>query len=249
MGAPKVALSSAERRHYGRSFLSDDFRAAIQRRFRELGGLAMFAGVGVAVSALATWSVNDPSLSYATSAPVRNLLGVTGAIAADLAMQLFGVAAIAIIVPPAFWGWRFFTHRVLDRLRWRVAAWIGGLMSSAAFASCLSRPPQWPLPTGIGGVAGDALLRVIANITGGPLHGAGQTFATSVFGALAFFTVGIACGFACHQPDRDRDTASISLGWLVHAFFSLKTRIIRAAVLLSRASRACIIAILHRQAP
>jgi len=249
MGASKVALSSTERRHYGRSFLSDDFHAAIRRRLREVGGLAVFAGVGVAVFALATWSVNDPSLSYATSAPVRNLLGVTGAIAADLAMQLFGVATVAIILPPAFWGWRFFTHRILDRLRWRVAAWIGGGMLSAAFASCLSRPPQWPLPTGIGGVAGDALLRVIANIAGGPLHGAGQTFAESVFGTLAFFTVAIACGFGCHPPARDTDTGSISLGWLVHAFLSLKTRAIRAAVLLSLAARACIIAIVHRRAP
>ena len=247
-GGPKVALSSAERRHYGRSFLSDDFHAAIRRRLRELGGLAVFAGVGVAVFALATWSVNDPSLSYATSAPVRNLLGVTGAIAADLAMQLFGVATIAIILPPAFWGWRFFTHRILDRLRWRVAAWIGGVMLSAAFASCLSRPPQWPLPTGIGGVAGDALLRVIANIAGGPLHGAGQTFAASVFGTLAFFTVAIACGFGCQRPARDTDTGSISLGLMVHAFLSLKARAVRAAVVLSLAGRAGIIALVHRRA-
>jgi S-DNA-T family DNA segregation ATPase FtsK/SpoIIIE len=244
-----VALSSAERRHYGRSFLSDDFHAAIRRRLRELGGLAVFAGVGVAVSALATWSVNDPSLSYATSAPVRNLLGVTGAIAADLAMQLFGVATVAIILPPAFWGWRFFTHRILDRLRWRVAAWIGGVMLSAAFASCLSRPPRWPLPTGIGGVAGDALLRVIANIGGGPLHGVGQTFAESVFGTLAFFTVAIACGFGCHPPAGETDAGSISLGRLVHAFLSLKARVTRAAVLLALAGRACISAIVHRRAP
>ncbi len=248
MGTPKVALSSAERRHYGRSFLSDDFRAAIRRRLRELGGLAVFAGVGAAVSALATWSVSDPSLSYATSAPVRNLLGVTGAIASDLAMQLFGVATVAIILPPAFWGWRFFTHRILDRLGWRVAAWIGGITLSAAFASCLSRPSQWPLPTGIGGVAGDALLRVIANIAGGPLHGAGQTFAASVFGTLAFFTVAIACGFGCHPPARDTDTGSISLGLMVHAFLSLKARAVRAAVVLSLAGRAGIIALVHRRA-
>src|SRR5262245_66538203 len=117
-GALKVAMSSAERRHYGRSFLSDDFHAAVRRRLRELGGLAVFAGVGVAVLALATWSVNDPSLSYATSAPVRNLLGVTGAIAADVAMQVFGVAAIAIILPPEVWGWRIFTLRILKRPHW-----------------------------------------------------------------------------------------------------------------------------------
>ena len=248
-GPLKVALSSAERRYYGRSFLSDDFHAAVRRRLREIGGLAVFAVVGVVVSALATWSVNDPSLSHATSAPVRNLLGVTGAIAADLAMQLFGVATIAIILPPAFWGWRFFTHRILDRLRWRVAAWIGGVILSAAFASCLSRPSQWPLPTGIGGVAGDALLRVIANIAGGPLHGVGQTFAKATFGTLAFLAVAIACGFGCHQGERDTDTGSISLGLLVHAFLSLKTRAVRLAVLLFMAGRTCMIAILHRRVP
>src|SRR5262249_13447720 len=240
-------MSSAERRHYGRPFLSDDFHAAIRRRLRELGGLGLFCVVGGAVFAFATWSVNDPSLSHATSAPVRNLLGVTGAIAADLAMQLFGVATIAIMLPPAFWGWRFFTHRILDRLRWRVVAWIGGVMLSAAFASCLTRPPQWPLPTGIGGVVGDALLRVIANLVGGPLHGAGQTFARSIFGILAFLTVAIACGFGCHQPDRETDTGSISLGWLVHAFLSLKARAIRAAVLLSMVCRGCFIAIFPRR--
>ena len=104
-------MSTAERNYYGGSFLSDDFRAAIQRRLRELGGLALVAAAGAAAAALATWSVNDPSLSHATSAPVRNLLGAPGAIAADLAMQLFGLATIAIILPPAFWGWRLLTHR------------------------------------------------------------------------------------------------------------------------------------------
>jgi DNA segregation ATPase FtsK/SpoIIIE, S-DNA-T family len=227
MGAFGVALSSAAgRRHYGRSFLFDDFQVALRRRLRELGGLALFGAVGVAVFALATWSVNDPSLSYATSAPVRNMLGVTGAVAADFAMQLFGMATIAIILPPAFWGWRFFTHRIFDRLRWRVAAWFVGLVLSAAFASTLSRPPQWPLPTGIGGVTGDAFVGVFAVIAGGPLHGIGQTVAQSFFGALAFLTVGIACGFGWHSEDDGDDAheASVSLGRLVHAVLSLKAR-------------------------
>jgi DNA segregation ATPase FtsK/SpoIIIE, S-DNA-T family len=239
-------MSSAARRQYGRSSLSDDFHAAIRRRLRVLGGLVLFAAVGVAVFALATWSVNDPSLSYATSAPVRNALGVTGAIAADLAMQLFGVATIAIILPPAFWGWRFFTDRMLDRLRLRVAAWIVGLVSSAAFASCLSRPPQWPLPTGIGGVAGDALLRVIAGIAGGPLHGAGQTFAASIFGSLALLTLAVACGFGYHQPHR---AGAISLGGLLHAFLSLKARLIRAVVLIGMVGRACVAVLFNRPLP
>ena len=244
-----MAMSSAERSHYGGSFLSDDFHAAIRRRLRELGGLALIFAACIAAAALATWSVNDPSLSYATSAPVRNLLGPTGAIAADLAMQLFGLATIAIILPPAFWGWRCFTHRLLDRLRWRAAAWIAGPVLAAAFASCLTRTPHWPLPTGVGGVTGDAVLRVIAGIVGGPLHGAGQTIAQTIFGALAFLTVAIASGFGFHQPDYEdedmeamdeeeggRHVGSISIGWLVHAFLSLKARVIRPIVQLFAAA-------------
>jgi S-DNA-T family DNA segregation ATPase FtsK/SpoIIIE len=220
--------SAAGRRHDGRSFFSDDFQAALRRRLCELGGLVLLAGAGVAVFALATWSVNDPSLSYATNAPVRNMLGVTGAVVSDLAMQLFGIATIAIILPPAFWGWRFFTHRIFDRLRWRILAWFAGIVVSSVFASTLSRPPQWPLPTGIGGVTGDAMLSLIAAVAGGPLHGAGQTIAELTFGALAFLTVGVACGFGYHRTDDEDDDASVSVGWLVHGFLSLKARAMRA---------------------
>jgi S-DNA-T family DNA segregation ATPase FtsK/SpoIIIE len=210
-------------------------QAALQRRLRELGGFALFACVGVAVFALATWSVHDPSLSYATSAPVRNMLGGAGAIAADVAMQLLGMATIAIILPPAFWGWRFFTHRIFDRVRWRVVAWLAGIVLSAVFAATLTRPPQWPLPTGIGGVTGDAILGVIAAIAGGPLHGAGQAVAEAIFGVLALLTVGVACGFGFHRPEGEEDDergVSVSLGWLVHAFLSLRARTMRGVRLL-----------------
>jgi len=45
------------------------------------------------------------------------MLGLTGAISADLMMQLFGIATIALLFPIAAWGWRLVTHRVLTRER------------------------------------------------------------------------------------------------------------------------------------
>ena len=232
-------MSTAERSYHG-PFTVDDFRAIIHRRLRELAGLALIALACGAAAALATWSVKDPSFSHATSAPVRNLLGAPGAIAADLATQLFGLATIAVIVPIAAWGWRLFTHRRLDRMRWRVPAWLIGLVAAAAFASCLTRTAQWPLPTGIGGVIGDAVIRSIASILGGPLFGTGRTVAAASFGIVGFVMLVIASGFGFQRPDgaqeaddaeqeaEDEDEGgSVSIGWVVHYFLSLKARLFR----------------------
>src|SRR5947208_10237006 len=119
------------------ALVPDEIRGAIRRRIRELGGIALIALSGAAATALASWSVQDPSLSHATAARVRNLLGLPGAIAADLLIQLLGVAAIALILPIAVRGWRLVTHRPLDRERWRLGLWVIGALAAAAFASCL----------------------------------------------------------------------------------------------------------------
>src|ERR1700748_3621345 len=140
-------MSTGARGYYGGSILSDDFRDAIQRRPRELGGFALRGGVATAAAPLATWSIKDPSLSHATSAHVRNLLGVPGAIAADLLMQLVGVGALALILPVAVWGWRLTTHRPVDRERQRLILWSAGVLAATAFASCLPTGAAWPLPT------------------------------------------------------------------------------------------------------
>src|SRR6266852_2731239 len=225
------------------AFWSDDFRDLLGRRVRECGGFVLVALAALAGIALATWSVKDPSLSHATGAPVHNLLGTWGAITADLLMQLFGLAAIAIILPVALWGWRLFTHRRFDRERLRVALWIVAAPLTAAFASCLARTATWPLPTGLGGVVGDTLLRLPAAIAGGPLAGTSRMTIATLLGVAAFATLLVASGWRFHAPADDEDyddeeeeassddrasIVSIAIGWIVHGFLSLKTRIVRA---------------------
>ena len=90
-----------------------------------------------------------------TNRPIRNVLGVPGAIVADLLMQLFGMAALALLLPLAIWGWRLVTHRTLRRERIRLCFWIAGVLLAAACASSLPRTIAWPLPAGLGGVVGD----------------------------------------------------------------------------------------------
>src|SRR5512146_2186642 len=106
------------------SFLPEAVRDALRRRLRELGGLALIALATLLALALATWSVQDPSLSHATNAPIRNMLGAPGAIVADLLIQLLGVAALALVLPVAIWGWRLATHRPLQRERIRLLFWL-----------------------------------------------------------------------------------------------------------------------------
>jgi DNA segregation ATPase FtsK/SpoIIIE, S-DNA-T family len=214
-------------------------RDALARRLRELAGLCLIALSGVAAAALMTWSVQDPSLSHATSRPIRNVLGYPGAIGADLLMQILGLGAIMLILPVAVWGWRMLTHRTFDREALRLGCWILCTVIAAGFASCWPHGGAWALPTGLGGVVGDALVRAPA-VVFGP---AGFTYRL-VLGIILFTAMCAAFLFASGWGSRPRDEeltpiedddtpfeeeeedrSSVSLGWVYHALMSLKARI------------------------
>src|SRR3954467_1440080 len=179
--------------------MSDELRAALRRRLHEIVGIVLLSLAGIAALALATWSVQDPSFSHATTAPVRNTLGLTGAISADLMMQLLGVATVALLFPLAAWGWRLLTHRTLDRERSRMMLWVVATLAAAGFASCLPASKAWPLPTGLGGVIGDALLRLPAWVFGAPLSGATRFVVAVVIGMMALTAIALAAGFGWHE--------------------------------------------------
>src|SRR5471032_1545828 len=167
------------------AFVSEHFRDILRRRLSEIAGLALITLALLGAIALTTWSVQDPSLSHATQAPIRNLLGYPGAIFSDLAMQLLGLAATLLLMPEALIGWRLLSHRPVGD-KWRSLLWIAATLLAAGFASTLPRIGSWPLPTGLGGVTGDALLRVPAMILGAPLAG------FALVGISAFLGLGFA---------------------------------------------------------
>ncbi|MEO6839218.1 MAG: DNA translocase FtsK [Bradyrhizobium sp.] len=214
-------------------------REALARRLREATGLGLIALAGVAAAALMTWSVQDPSLSHATSRAIRNIVGYPGAIGADLLMQILGLGAIMLILPVAVWGWRMLTHRTFDREALRIACWILCTVTSAGFVSCWPHGGAWPLPTGLGGVVGDALLRAPAVVLGAPgfLY---RLIYGILLGAAMIATFVIACGLGSRQQEEESttiedddtpfveeesDAGSVSLGWLFHAVMSAKARL------------------------
>ena len=228
-------MSMIDRSLDGMAFLSGQLGAILRRRLRELGGIALISLAMMAALALATWSVRDPSLSHATDAPVHNLLGRPGAIAADLLMQLFGLGSLALLLPIAVWGYRLLGHRPLSRERLRVVLWLLGAVLAAAFASCLPGSSHWPLPTGLGGVIGDAVLRLPAIVLGAPLAGFYRVAAAFGLGLAALIAFAGAAGMIWRgSPDQDEDSADreddgawISLGRLMHALLSLRSRLSR----------------------
>src|ERR1700730_11033 len=215
-------------------------REALARRLRELTGLALLSLSGVGAAALMSWSVQDPSLSHATSRAIRNIVGYPGAISADLLMQLLGLGAIMLVLTVAVWGWLMLTHRTFDREALRIGCWILCMVIAAGFASCWPHGGKWPLPTGLGGVVGDALVRAPAVVFGPPGLVYRLVLGIILFAAMAA-TLLIACGFGSRPQEEELtaiedddapfieedDRSSVSLGWAFHAAMSAKARLWR----------------------
>jgi S-DNA-T family DNA segregation ATPase FtsK/SpoIIIE len=224
------------------AFVSEHFRDIVRRRVREVAGLALLTLALLGAIALATWSVQDPSLSHATQKPIHNLLGFPGAIFSDLAMQLLGLAAILLLAPAALLGWRLLAHRPLVA-KWRGLVFILATLLAAAFVSTLPRIGSWPLPTGLGGVFGDALLQAPALMLGAPLTGFVLAAVSIALGVATLLTLAAAIGLRWPRSDAkttgaqaeddavdddgEGDRAYAWLGMIAHALLSWKARFMR----------------------
>ncbi len=147
--------------------IPESLRLFMSRRCAEAIGVALILALGALGLSLLTWSVGDPSLNHATSARIRNWLGAPGAIAADLVMQMLGLASLAVLIPLTFWGWHLMTERRLPRLGMRLVLLGGGGLCAAGVASLLPITAHWPLPTGLGGVIGDLVMALPRRVLAG----------------------------------------------------------------------------------
>ena len=95
-------------------------QAFARRQIWRAVGIALLLTVAFCLASLGTWNVADPSFSHATANPVTNAMGYPGAVFSDLAMQFFGLASVATLMPAVIWG-----APVLQRSRHRQAAEAG----------------------------------------------------------------------------------------------------------------------------
>ncbi len=163
------------------------------RQLGTLTGAALLLALALAIAALATWNVEDPSFSFATANPPTNLLGLPGATFADIFMQFFGLASVIALLPVVAWAIILITHRRTDKFIKRGLAWFVGSVFASAALACVPAPVTWPLPNGLGGVFGDMILRFPALFTGtfptgGFAIACGIVFAIPAVGALVLST-------------------------------------------------------------
>ena len=128
--------------------------ALLQLAMLRGAGAVLVVSTGAALVALASYDSHDASLNNATSIEPSNLFGGLGATAADLLLQSFGIAAIAVLAPPLVWGARALMGRSLSHTMARAFAWPLG---SVLFAAGLGVfPAPMTLPAGTGGLIGIA---------------------------------------------------------------------------------------------
>jgi len=170
-------------------------RRLVRRNLGAVSGLGLLALCAAIAAGLATWTVDDPSLSHATDHEPRNALGLPGSLVADMIMQFFGLAAIALLLPPVVWAWRLVFGRVSRFGLGTFAAWIAATLFISLALATLPVVGTWPLPTGFGGVTGDLLLRIPSFFLGGPPTGVAAAVVCGISALAGLFLAIRAAGF------------------------------------------------------
>ncbi|MCS6761301.1 MAG: DNA translocase FtsK [Candidatus Devosia symbiotica] len=175
-------------------------------------GLLLLVVVAVCLAALASWSVDDPSFTYATTKPAANWLGFPGAVIADTLFQIFGLGALVMLVPPALWGWNFSRRRMPSHMGLRLLSWIGATLLGAGVLAFVAMPASWPLPTGLGGLIGTGFSGLAALVTSAQPQTMTAVLFTIIIAVPALALFWIAMGLGTAVPTEPRKPVAVSAG-------------------------------------
>ena len=177
--------------------LDQNMAAMLERRGRELLGLALIGAALVFAAMLWSYTPEDPGWMVATDEPAANLFGRLGAAVASTLIIIGGLGAWGLPVVLAAWGLRFVLHRGAERALGRVVFAVIGVALASVYAATLVPGAGWAHSFGLGGLFGDTVLGALLNMI--PLGaGLGLKLLSVVMGlaclTMALFVTGFDLG-------------------------------------------------------
>ena len=141
-----------------------DTQAIIERRGKELVGVALLGVALLLGLILGSYSSEDPNWLNATDAPAQNLLGHIGAAVASPLYVIAGYGSWAISLILGVWGLRFMFHYGEDRAIARLIFAPIAVALAAVYASTHVPMADWPHSFGLGGLFGDTVLGALLGV-------------------------------------------------------------------------------------
>jgi len=205
-------------------------RQFFKNRMLELAGLLLLAVLLVLTTALATWSVTDPSWNNAVNSSPANRLGYPGAVVSDQLIQYFGLAVLAGIAIPIFWALELLSHQLTSKPFKRGIFFVFAIILLASCLSLLPTPKSWVLGSGLGGAVGDAVSSTLASLLSFGLKGVLSQIVAFILFLVGFgFAMRGATGIMNSQlmavsfpfDGRVSDFFASTIGAVSHLFLSL----------------------------
>ena len=147
------------------AFASLAVRELIRQRVGQVLSLGIAVGALALLVALGTYHPEDPSLNTATAQSPVNALGLAGAVASDVLLQFFGVAAALPVLAMLAWAFRLASGHPV-RMGWRLLWLVLAMPVAAAVLSAVPGPHgalAWPAGAGPGGAVGILLAGPMAS--------------------------------------------------------------------------------------
>ena len=145
-------------------FLDSSMRTTLERRGKELIGLALIGCAVLAAMMVGSYSPDDAGWMSATDDPAQNLLGGFGATVASALFIIAGYGSWGLPLVLLAWGLRFVAHRGGERVLNRVIFAPIAIAMASVYAATLLPGAGWGHSFGLGGLFGDTILGAVLGL-------------------------------------------------------------------------------------
>ena len=219
--------------------LDSNMAQAIEKRSKELLGLAMLVVAVLTAMMFASYSAEDPSWLSAVDTSAGNWLGQSGATISATLIMVVGWGGWGIAIALAAWGLRFVLHRGQERAMSRAIfapIWVAVL---SLYAASLTPGAEWYASHsfGLGGIFGDTVLGAILGVL--PMGAAPGIKLLSIILVVVMLVLGaFVTGFEASEVKRGLRYMMLGIVMAYSSLLSLASRGVSGAAQTARSAAA-----------